>query len=248
MFFPHKIIQKWVKNILGDFMELILIKMESKRWSCGYWNIHYPFTVARIHEGPPLTRRGLHFSPACRSVVFLEKSVCCHVVIGAKVGAHAVAQFGGGSASRVQGRRAGLCLVMVAASTVKGWVLYIQEVLGKIRVQLNKASELVCGETTGGRQRRKNGEKNVPTFRRTFPFIHSPNAIFPVSPASMALNSRDTLRWVTPKAVFSITASSIWVMAPSSSASNIWEREDTKEVIIPALMLAMPRNLCEPQT
>lgn len=38
----------------------------------------------------------------------------------------------------------------------------------------------------------------------------------------MAVNRRDTLRWVTPKAVFRITASSVCVMAPSSSASNIW--------------------------
>lgn len=52
--------------------------------------------------------------------------------------------------------------------------------------------------------------------------IHSPNVIFPVSPASMALKRRHTASWVTPKAVFSITANSICVMAPSSSASNIW--------------------------
>lgn len=51
-----------------------------------------------------------------------------------------------------------------------------------------------------------------------------PNVIFPVSSVSMAVNRRDTLRWVTPKAVFRITASSISVMAPSSSASNIWRK------------------------
>lgn len=62
------------------------------------------------------------------------------------------------------------------------------------------------------------------TFKWELVFIHSPNVIFPVSTTSMALNRRDTPRWVTPKAVFSITASSNCVMVPSSSASNIWKR------------------------
>lgn len=91
-----------------------------------------PYCFTHIQEQPPLTRRGLHFIPARRSVVFLEKSVSWHVVVGAEVGADAVAQFGDGSASRVQGRRAGLHFMMVAGSTVEIWVFCIQEVLSKI--------------------------------------------------------------------------------------------------------------------
>lgn len=89
-------------------------------------------SFTHIQDQPPLTRRGLHFIPARCSVVFLEKSVCCHVVVGAEVGADAVAQSGDGSALRVQGRLAGLYFMMVAGSTVEVWVFCIQEVLSKI--------------------------------------------------------------------------------------------------------------------
>lgn len=91
-----------------------------------------PLCFTHIQEEAPLTRRGLRCIPARRSLVFLDKSLCCHVVVGAEVGADAVAQFGGGSASRVQRRRAGLDFVMVAGSNVEVRVFCVQEVLSKI--------------------------------------------------------------------------------------------------------------------
>lgn len=55
------------------------------------------------------------------------------MVVGAEVGADAVAQFGDGSASQVQGRLAGrLYFMMVAGSTVVVWVFCIQELFSEI--------------------------------------------------------------------------------------------------------------------
>lgn len=82
--------------------------------------------------------------------MFLEESVCRNVVVGAEVGADAVAQFGDGSAFQVQRRRAGLCLVMVTGSAVEVWICCIQEVLSKIWVQIHEAPELVCGRPQEG--------------------------------------------------------------------------------------------------
>lgn len=82
--------------------------------------------------------------------MFLVESVCRGVVVGAEVGADAVAQFGDGSAFRVQRRRAGLCLVVVTGSAVEVWIFCVQEVLSKIWVQLHEAPELVCGRPQGG--------------------------------------------------------------------------------------------------
>lgn len=119
-------------------MEQILIKMKKLQlWLLKYTLSLYnraPHTASHTYrEQPPLTRRGLHFIPPRRSVVFLEKSVCCHVVVGAEVGADAVAQFGDGSASQVQGRLAGrLYFMMVAGSTVVVWVFCIQELFSEI--------------------------------------------------------------------------------------------------------------------
>lgn len=78
------------------------------------------------------------------------------MIVGAEVGTDAVAQFGDGSAFQVQRRGAGLCLVMVTGSTVEVWVFCVKEVLGKIWVQVDETSELVCGAATRGRQRQRN--------------------------------------------------------------------------------------------
>lgn len=98
--------------------------------------------------------------------MFLEESIYCAVVVGAEVGADTVSCFGGGSALQVRGRQAGLCLVVVAGAAVEACVFCVQVLLGKVWVLLRKASELVCGKTTRGRQRQRQREtkglKNAP--------------------------------------------------------------------------------------
>ena len=87
------------------------------------------------------------------------------MVVGAEVGADTVSCFGGGSAVQVSGRQDGLCLVSVAGAAVEACVFCVQVVLSKVWVLLRKASELICGETTRGRQRQRQREtkalKNV---------------------------------------------------------------------------------------
>jgi len=86
--------------------------------------------------------------------VFLEESIYCAIMVfGAEVGADTVSCFGGGSASQVPGRRAGLGLVSVAGAAVEACVLCVQGGLSKVWLLLRKASELICGKTTWGRQR-----------------------------------------------------------------------------------------------
>lgn len=120
-------------------------------------------------EQAPLARRGLRFVPARRSVVFLEESVCPNVVVGAEVGADAVAQFGDGSAFQVQRRRAGLCLVMVTGSAEEVWIFCVQEVLSKIWVQIHEAPELVCGTPQEGARDRETVRKALgrPRLRKS---------------------------------------------------------------------------------
>lgn len=117
---------------------------------------NYPFTQL------PLTRRGVGFFPLkCETllVVFLDESIyCAVVVVGAEVGADTVSCFGGGSAVQVSGRQAGLCLVTVAGAAVEACVFCIQVLLSKVWVLLRKASELICGKTTRGRQRQRQYE------------------------------------------------------------------------------------------
>lgn len=77
------------------------------------------------------------------------------MVVGAEVGADAVSRFYGGSALQVRGRQVGLCLVTGRGTAVEACVFCVQIVLSKVWVLLHKASELVCGKTTRGRQRQR---------------------------------------------------------------------------------------------
>ncbi|TNN79786.1 hypothetical protein EYF80_010020 [Liparis tanakae] len=73
-----------------------------------------------------------------------NKSIYCAIVVfGAEVGADTVSCFGGGSASHVPVRQAGLGLVSVAGAAVEACVLCVQEGLGKVWLLLRKASELI---------------------------------------------------------------------------------------------------------
>ena len=95
-------------------------------------------------------------SSLTHSVVFLEESIyCANTVIGAEVRADTISCFGGGSALQVQGRQAGLCLVIVAGTTVEAYVFCVQVLFRKVWVLLHEASELYCKYTTRGRQRQK---------------------------------------------------------------------------------------------
>lgn len=83
------------------------------------------------------------------------------MVIGAEVGADTVSCFGDGSALQVRGRQAGFYLVTVAGTAVEACVFCVQVLLSKVWMLLHKASELVCGKTTRGRQRQRQHEKKA---------------------------------------------------------------------------------------
>lgn len=83
------------------------------------------------------------------------------MVVGAEVGADTVGCFGCGSALQVRGRQAGLCLVTMAGAAVEACVFCVQVLLCKVWVLLDKASELICGKTTRGRQRQRQHETKV---------------------------------------------------------------------------------------
>ncbi len=88
------------------------------------------------------------------------------MVVGAEVGADTVSCFGGGSALQVQGRQAGLCLVTVAGTAVEACIFCVQVLLSKVWMLLHKASELVCGKTTRGRQRKRQHETKAKKMHR----------------------------------------------------------------------------------